>query len=177
MKNLLIIGASNSTTSINKSFARHAGSLINGTDHTTLDLNEYEMPIYSSERESHSGIPDAAQRFVELIESADGVILSLAEHNGSYSAAFKNVLDWSSRQKQKLWSERPMLLLSTSPGERGGSTVLAAAEGSLPYLGANVIDTFSLPSFYDNYSEGVGITDEDLKAQFESVVSRFSQAL
>ncbi|GAB5558509.1 MAG: NAD(P)H-dependent oxidoreductase [Synoicihabitans sp.] len=177
MKKLLIIGASNSATSINKSFARYAGTLIHGSDLAVLDLNEYEMPIYSPERESHSGIPETAQRFVELIETVDGVILSLAEHNGSYSAAFKNVVDWSSRHKQKLWSERPMLLLSTSPGGRGGSTVLAAAEGSFPHLGAKVIGTFSLPSFYDNYNEGVGITDEDLKSQFKSVVTHFSKAL
>jgi len=177
MKKILIIGASNSATSINKALAIYAGSLIEGSDNNVLDLNEYEMPIYSPERESSDGIPDAAKSVVKHIESADGIILSLAEHNGSYSTAFKNILDWSTRHKQKLWSDKPLLLLSTSPGARGGATVLSAAEASFPHLGAKVVATFSLPSFYDNYNEGEGISDEGLKSQLESVVTKFSESI
>lgn len=177
MKKIVIFGASNSSTSINRSLATYAGSLLQGTDTVVLDLNDYEMPIYSPERESADGIPQAAQTFVQQIESANGLIVSLAEHNGTYSAAFKNILDWDSRQKQKLWSEKPMLLLSTSPGARGGATVLAAAEASFPRLGAQLLGTFSLPSFYDNFSPDNGISDLALKSELESAVQLLSEAL
>lgn len=177
MKKIIIIGASNSTTSINRSLATYAASLLQNTENVVLDLNDYEMPIYSPERESGDGVPQAAQNFVQLIESADGLIVSLAEHNGSYSAAFKNVLDWTSRHKQKLWSEKAMLLLSTSPGARGGATVLAAAEGLFPRLGAKVVATFSLGSFYDNFNQESGISDSALQSQLESAVAKFSEAL
>lgn len=177
MKKILILAASNSTTSINRSLAVAAGQLVENSERTVLDLNDYEMPLYSPEREASGGVPDAAQRFVTLIEASDAVILSLAEHNGSYGAAFKNVLDWSTRHKQKLWSEKPMLLLSTSPGARGGATVMAAAQQTFPHLGAEIKASFSLPAFYDNFSESEGITDIVLHSQFKAVVAQLVTAL
>ena len=177
MKKILILAASSSTTSINRVLATAAGNLIEGSERTVLDLNDFEMPLYSPDREASGGVPDTAQRFVAHIEASDAVILSLAEHNGSYSAAFKNVLDWSSRHKQKLWSEKPMLLLSTSPGARGGATVMAAAQQTFPHLGAAIKASFSLPSYYDNFSEADGVTDPVLQSQFKAVVAQLVAGL
>ena len=177
MKKILTFGGSNSTTSINRTLATYAGSLLEGCDCTSLDLNEFTMPIYSPEIESIHGVPEEAKRFVEYIESADGIILSLAEHNGSYSAFFKNILDWCSRHKQKLWSDKPMLIMSTSPGARGGSTVLDAAKTTFPHLGAKITSTYSLPSFYENFTNEEGISDSDLKSRLVSAVDQFSTAL
>lgn len=177
MKKILVIGASNSTTSINKTLATYAGSLIKGFESEVLDLNDFEMPIYSPELETIDGIPEEASILIQKIEESEGVIISFAEHNGSYSAAFKNILDWSSRQKQKLWSDKPVLMLSTSPGGRGGSTVLSAAQATFPHLGANIIALFSLPLFYENFDNEKGITDSDLKSQFESALHRLSEVL
>ena len=177
MKKLLVLGASNSTTSINKAFATYASSFVKDAETVILVLNDFEMPIYSPEREESGGVPDAVKSLVETIASVDGIILSLAEHNGSYSAAFKNVLDWSSRHGQKLWSNKPMLLLSTSPGGRGGATVLAAAATTFPHLGANVTEMFSLPAYYDNFSDAEGVTDADLLSKLQAAISVFSDAL
>ncbi|MFM1944402.1 MAG: hypothetical protein RI897_3384 [Verrucomicrobiota bacterium] len=177
MKKILTIGASNSTTSINRTLARYAASFLKGCACESLDLNDFEMPIYSPERESSTGVPNEAQRLVTYIESSAGIILSLAEHNGNYSAAFKNILDWASRHKQRVWSDKPMLLMSTSPGGRGGATVLNAAKTSFPHLGANVISSYSLPSFYSNFDVNEGITNPELKLQLESAVEGFAKAL
>ena len=176
-KRLLIIGASKSANSINRTLAGYAGSLISDSESTILDLNDFEMPIYSGEREESGGIPEEARIFVQKIEEADGIILSLAEHNGSYSAAFKNILDWSIRHKQKLWSEKPVLLLSTSPGGRGGATVLEAAKQTFPHLGAKIAATFSLPSFYDKFSEESGINDAELNTELRNAVDLFTKAV
>ena len=122
-------------------------------------------------------MPEAAVEFIEHIEGADAIILSLAEHNGSYTAAFKNLLDWSSRHQQKLWSEKPMLLLSTSPGARGGASVMAAANATFPHLGADIKASFSLPNYSDNFCAKQGITDPVLAGQFKATVNQFAQAL
>lgn len=177
MSKILVIGASNSTTSINRVLASHAAKQLTSVELTRLDLNDFEMPLYSPEREEANGVPDAAKRFVALIAASDGVILSLAEHNGSYTAAFKNVLDWASRHQSKLWSDKPMLLLSTSPGGRGAASVMEAATSRFPHLGAKVSASFSLPAFYDNYSEESGITDEVLRSHFGEAVARFQETL
>ena len=47
-----------------------------------------------------------------------------------------------------------MFLMSTSPGARGGKTVLDTAKTYFPYLGGNIVSDFSLPSFYDNFKDG-----------------------
>ena len=148
---ILAIGASNSTNSINKKFAEWAAAQVQGADVTLVDLNDYEMPLYSIDRERASGIPDLAKMFKELILESDGLVISFAEHNGSYSTAFKNVYDWISRLEKPIWANKPTLLLATSPGGRGGQTVLGHAMATLPYRGAIVASSFSLPFFSKNF--------------------------
>ncbi len=83
-----------------------------------------------------NGIPEGASKFSSLLDNYDGFILSLAEHNGSYAAAFKNIFDWSSRVERNVFRDKPLLLMATSPGGRGGATVLNAAATSFPHMGA-----------------------------------------
>ena len=177
MAKLLAIGASTSSKSINRAFAAYAASLIEAGDVVAIDLNEFEMPIYSADREENGGIPEAAKAFVSTVGASDAIILSLAEHNGSYTAAFKNIMDWASRHERKLWAGKPMLLLSTSPGPRGAASVLAAASATFPHLGAEVAASFSLPSFGDNFSAEAGISDPNLKRVFGEALAQFSAAI
>ena len=142
-----------------------------------MDLNNFEMPIYSIDREENDGIPQLALTLADKIKKAEGMIISFAEHNSSYTVAFKNVLDWMSRSKIKPWQDKKMLLLSTSPGGRGGKSVLTTATTSFPHFGANVIASFSLPSYHKNFSEAEGIVDASLKQSFDEAIQAFSQAL
>lgn len=176
MKNILTIGASTSSKSINKKFAEFAASKIENIKVVKTDLNSFELPIYSSDIEEEIGIPENAVKFKELIDSVDGVVLSLAEHNGLPSAAFKNLFDWLSRIDQNIWLNKPMLLLATSPGARGGSSVLNIMKNMLPYFGGNVISDFSLPSFYQNFSDE-GITDKSLSEGLDKSIKEFNKIL
>jgi NAD(P)H-dependent FMN reductase len=176
MKKILVIPGSSSKKSINKELAAYSASQVTNAEYEVIDLNDYELPLYSVDREEEFGIPIQAIELVQKIENSDGVIVSLAEHNGSYAAAFKNILDWASRHKQGLWSEKSMLLMSTSPGARGGATVLQSAATSFPFLGAKVVATYSLPSFYDNFSVE-GIVEEELKSKFNESLDTFAKAL
>ena len=92
MKKIIAIGASNSKNSINKTFAAYAANKVKGTTVTILDLNDYPLPIYSIDLESEAGIPENAKKFDQQIQEADGIVISLAEHNGSYSAVFKKYI-------------------------------------------------------------------------------------
>lgn len=177
MSKLLVFAGSNSSQSINRALATYASLQLEGFTKIALDLNDFAMPIYSADIESTDGIPEPAKAFVAEIETCDGIILSLAEHNGSYSAAFKNVYDWASRVKQDLWSNKPMLLMATSPGKRGGANVLGAASGYFPHMGGNITATFSLPSFNTTFDKANGITDADLKAAFDASLAKFTDAL
>jgi NAD(P)H-dependent FMN reductase len=176
MKNILTIGASTSSISINKIFAEFAASKIENIKVVKSDLNNFELPIYSSDLEEEISIPENAIKFKELIDSVDGIILSLAEHNGLPSAAFKNLFDWLSRIDQNIWLEKPMLLLATSPGARGGANVLGIMKNMLPYFGGNIISDFSLPSFYENFSNA-GIADKTLSEEFDKSIKAYNKIL
>lgn len=176
MKKILVFAGSNSKASINKQLAVFAGQQLANSELTTLDLNDFDLPLYGIDLENDSGIPQAAHDFLAQIRSCDGIILSLAEHNGAYSTAFKNVFDWMSRIDGKLWSEKPMLLMASSPGGRGGSSVLEIASKRFPYMGGNVVATFSLPKFNEHFSED-GIREETLAQEFSKAMEAFHKSL
>ena len=111
MKKILAFGASTSSNSINRQLAWHAAGLAPDAEVTRLDLRDLEIPLYSTDAEASAGVPKDALKFLELVRAHDAVVVSLAEHNGSYTAAFKNLYDWASRADQKVWADKPMLLL------------------------------------------------------------------
>jgi len=170
-KKIIAFGASSSTNSINKQLAAYAASQFENADVEVLDLNDYEMPIFSLDREAKSGIPKLAHRFFEKLGTADLIIVSLAEHNGAYSTAFKNIFDWTSRINPKFFQGKQTLILATSPGPRGGLTVLEIAKNRFPFQGAVINGSFSLPSFNDNFSTNEGITNEQLKSDLLEIIA------
>lgn len=176
MKKIITIAGSNSQKSINKSLITYTSGLLKGLEIIQIDLNDYVLPIYGVDFEDENTIPTAVKKLDRLFNSADGFIVSLAEHNGSYAAVFKNIIDWLSRVNMKVWREKPMLLMATSPGARGGATVLESASAYFPFMGANITDVFSLPSFYDNFNNGQ-ISDEGLVADIHSMVNKFQSVI
>ena len=170
------MGGSSSKNSINKILAEYAGGLLKNAKLTKVDLNDFEMPLFSVDVENEQGFPKGALALNEIIEKADGFVISLAEHNGAYSAAFKNAFDWLSRIEGKVWRNKPMLLLSTSSGIRGGKSVLEIALGKFPYMGANIVGSMSFPLFNENFKEGE-IVNSDLKENLQNLVDEFENAL
>ena len=171
MKKIIAFGASSSKTSINKQLATYAVKQFKDVEVEILDLNDYEMPIFSVDKETDNGIPQSAHDFYSKLGTADLIVISFAEHNGAYSAAFKNIFDWTSRINAKTFQEKQTLLLSTSPGPRGGSSVLEIAKNRFPFQGAVVKGSFSLPSFYENFDAVNGIINDEYKNQLMGIVN------
>lgn len=170
MKKIIAFAGSSSKTSINKQLTTYAANLFENASVEVLDLNDYEMPVFSVDKEKEHGIHSLAHDFYAKIGSADLIVLSLAEHNGAYSAAFKNLLDWTSRINAKTFQEKEMLLLATSPGARGGGSVLDIATKRFPYQGGIVKGSFSLPSFYENFDVVHGIIHPEYKMQLLEII-------
>lgn len=170
-KKIIAFGASSSRNSINKQLATFAANQFKNAEVEILDLNDYEMPLFSVDKEKENGIHNLAQQFYDKIGLADFIIISFAEHNGAYSSAFKNLLDWTSRINAKTFQEKPMLLMATSPGARGGSSVLDIATKRFPFQGGIVKGTFSLPTFYENFDAVHGIINPEFKNQLEEIIN------
>lgn len=174
---ILAIPASNSRNSINRQLLGYVAEILADTHDTQvefLDLNDYEMSIYSPEREAE-GIPDKAQRFFDAIGQSDAVIVSYAEYNGSFTPAWKNTYDWASRIDQRVYQDKPVLMLAASPGPRAGAGVLGAATMSAPHFGAELVGSLGVGSFYQSF-EG-SIVDEELDATLRTLVGSLVSAV
>ena len=169
---LLAFAASSSRNSINKQLVTYAASLVSNAEVEILDINDYEMPLFSEDREQELGQPDAAKRFFRKIGAADALLIAFAEHNGSYTAAYKNLYDWTSRIDPKVYQGKPMVLLATSPGPGGASSMLATAKTSAPFGGGVVKADLSLASFYDIFdTDSQQLTDAVAQARLEAALS------
>ncbi|MFI0428990.1 NADPH-dependent FMN reductase [Mariniflexile sp. HMF6888] len=176
MKKIIVFAGTNSRESINKKLATYASGFVDNVSIDILDLNDFEMPLFGVDLEKEKGIPENAHKFLDLIKASDGIIVSLAEHNGAYSTAFKNIFDWMSRIDGKLWNNKPMLLMATSPGARGGASVLEIAKSRFPFMGGNIVSEFSLPSFGENFKEGK-IVDPGLYSSLLKAITEFRNNL
>lgn len=173
---IIAFGASNSKKSINQQLAKYATLQFKSDETELLDLNDYQCPVFSIDDENEHGFPAKAKEFVSKLDEADLLIISLAEHNGSYTAAFKNLFDWGSRVKLKLF-EKKMLLLSATPGQGGGKCVLETAKTRFPKHGAEVLATFSLPKFGENFNVEKGIINAELKSEFDSIITSVKEKI
>lgn len=170
---IIAFGASTSRTSINKQLAAYAASFIKDAEVQVLDLNDFELPLFNVDIEAELGQPQAAKDFLAAIAGADALVISFAEHNGSYTAAYKNLFDWASRITGEVFAGKPAVYLSTSPGPGGAGSVLASAIGSAKFFAADVKASLSVPSFYDNFdSEANELSNLELKAELAKVMAK-----
>lgn len=170
--NVIAFAGSSSKNSINKKLAAFAMSFFDEENCELLDLNDFEVPIYSIDREKEIGIPEKITTFAHKIDNADLLLISVAEHNGNYPAAFKSLYDWISRiPDRKVFNGTPVFLMTTSPGARGGASSMEIASKRFPRDGAKLISTYSLPNFFDNFKEGK-IISSDFMEGFEQEISK-----
>ena len=172
---IVAFAASNSQQSINKQLVTYAASLIDDAETEILDLNDYELPLFSVDKEKELGQPQTAADFLAKLGQADAILISFAEHNGSYSAGYKNLFDWCSRINPKVFQNKPMVLLASSPGARGGASVLAAALTSAPFFSGVVKANLSVPSFNENFDIASGkLTNSEMDAALRKAVKALS---
>ena len=176
MKNILAFAGSNSSKSINNQLLSYVVSLI---DSATVDLKtaaELDIPLYSIDTEEKEGIPQTVQALAEQIKASDGLIVSVAEHNGNVTAYFKSVLDWLSRHDRHFLLDTPILLLSTSPGGGGADSARAITEKTLPYFKGDIVASQGIGGFYDLFENHV-IKDKEIESELHGNIDTLLKAL
>ncbi len=138
-----------------------------------MNMANYPFPMYSEDYEKENGFSNSLVEVKNDIQNADGLIISVNEHNSNPSAYFKNFVDWLSRLDRDFIKDKKILLMSTSPGKRGGIGAHEVVKTMLTRFGANLIVDFSLPSFYQNFEEGKGITNEEFAKTHQKAVADF----
>ncbi len=176
MKNIVAFSGSNSSKSINQQLVHIAANMVQGANVQIVNIRDYEAVIYGQDEEDSNDFPTSMVEFHKIIQSADGFIVSSPEHNGSMPAALKNTIDWLSRMGGKVFNDKPAVFLSTSPGPRGGASVLAHLLAIMPYQGANVVGGHSLGSFFDKVQEAELVEGED-KSKIEALINELVTAI
>lgn len=175
---ILAFAASNSRQSINKALVSCAAKVLKAEFYPDakieiLDINDFDIPIFGVDFEREVGEPKAARRFYEKIGSADILLISYAEHNGHYTAFYKNLFDWTSRISKEVYQGKPAVFFSVSTGANGAKSVLHAATTSAEYFGADLKASLSVPSFDDNFDLEKGkLTNDDLQSDLVAALRK-----
>lgn len=128
MIKILAFAGSSRKDSFNKKLIKIAakGAEDAGAKVTLIDLIDYDMPLFNEDLEKAQGMPEKAQKFKNLIDENDAILLASPEYNGAFSPLLKNVLDWASRSQGendsalRVFKGKPVVIMSTSPGQLGG---------------------------------------------------------
>jgi len=175
---ILAFAASNNPQSINQQLALSVAHLLPQAQVTTLNIDDYELPLYSERREAELGSPAQVQDFLQQIAAVDGLIVSFAEHNGTFTAAFKNLYDWASRSQKRIFQHKPALFLAAAPGPGGAQSVLQAAVKAAPFMGAELSGAVSVANFYQVFdTQYQQLKDATLFIQLQTAALNLQQQI
>lgn len=178
MSTILAFAGSNSSTSINYELVTYLTTQLQENSFELLKLSDIDLIVYSEDEQRTNGFPASIHQINKYIQASEGIIISVNEHNSNPSAFFKNVLDWLSRLERKFFEGKKVFLLSTSNGARGGMSSLEVVKNLIPRFGGEVVDTFSFPSFSENFSTvDKTITNEELKKEILEKLHYFENQL
>ncbi len=145
--NILVFAGSTRADSYNKKLAAEATQIARnlGGHVTLIDLKDYPMPFYDADLEK-KGMPKNAKKFRDLLIANDAVIIVSPEYNSSLPAVEKNAIDWASRGEngapsREAFQDKKFVLMSASPGKRGGARALVHLRAIIEDVGGDVLPT------------------------------------
>ena len=164
MKKIIAFAGSNSKNSINQRLIEAISKLIGQHEVEVINLANYAAPVYGIDHEIEYGVPDSIKDLFSVFNTSDAFIVAIPEHNGSMPAVLKNTIDWLSRVESgvKVFREKPVVFVSTSPGPRGAQSALSHVVEIMPYRGAHVVGSLSFGSFDSHFVDGVMTAESEL---------------
>ncbi len=180
---LLVIAGSERAGAYSRHLARVAAAAArrDGCEVTEFDLRALALPIYDGDIEHADGVPAAALPLRDAIAAHDALLLVTPEYNGFPTPLVINAFDWMSRIPATApggggtaaTANRPVALLSSSPGPLGG---LRAMNLMRQYLAGNfamivVPQQFALGRAGEAFDEGGALKDAKAQQMVESVLA------
>jgi chromate reductase, NAD(P)H dehydrogenase (quinone) len=118
---LLVFAASHRAESYNRKLAALSAEYLTSKN-VTVDFAEYadfDMPVYN-DVVATDNVPVPARVFAHRAANAEGILVCSPEYNWSYPGSLKNIIDWTSRITPAPLKGKTALLMSATPGARGG---------------------------------------------------------
>ena len=183
---ILVFGGSLRRDSFNQKLAAvaAAGASAAGSEVTVISLRDFPLPVFDSDLESASGMPEPARALKQLFLSHHGLIIASPEYNSSVTAALKNAIDWVSRAESDseppvaAFSGKSAILCAASPGALGGLRGLVHLRSILGNLGVTVLpDQIAVGKAHEAFSPDGTMTDPKLAARVQSLGSQLASHL
>lgn len=168
---ILAFAGSNSSKSINHQLVEYVAKQLPEFDTEVIRLTDFNIPMYGIDIENN-GFPEGVKLLHSKIRDANGVVISVPEHNGNVTAFFKSIIDWLSRYDREFLKDKKWLLLSTAPGQRGGASSLAITQKTLNYFKGELVGSYSLGNFSKVFTND-DIINDTIKNDIEAVVDKF----
>lgn len=143
-----------------------------------IDLNDIPMPFYNGDIEAAQGLPDNAKILRDRMIQSQVIIISTPEYNSSVSGVLKNALDWVSRNEKgepskDAFKGKKFIILSASPGQRGGARALEHLQAIIENVGGTVMpQKMALPNAYNAFNEQGHLKDQSQIDQLMIVVKQ-----
>jgi len=111
-----------------------------GQKNTIINLVDLDLPLYTSYKEEHDGIPPAIYKLITQMQSASAYLFVTPEYNYSIPPMLTNAIAWISRSDGDFRSNftHKFIQLATHSGS-GGSDVMNAMRSQFSRLGAIVM--------------------------------------
>lgn len=173
---ILVTSGSTRRASVHSAIARAVDDELGrrGRSHLLVDLAEFEMPLYHGDHEAERGVPDAARRLADLLQSSGGLLVATPEYNGAVTPLLKNTVDWVTRVDIGVLRDTFIGLIAASPGRGGGARGLAMVRSWFGAMRLTLADAdLSLPSIADSVLEEEGSGHRRLGPPASTAVDEF----
>ncbi len=142
-----------------------------GGEVTLVDLNELSLPLYHGDEEDAHGLPPAAVKLIELVNTHQGLLIASPEYNSFITPLLKNTVDWISRADENPFTGKVAAVVSASPGALGGVRSMMHARHLLLHLGCHVVPAqCMLPKAHEAFDAAGGLKDARTLKSVEAVV-------
>ena len=173
---ILAFSGSSRRESLNQKFLNAAVAAVRaaGGEVTEINLKDYPLPIYDGDFEDAHGLPENANKLVDLIKGHAGLLIASPEYNTMNTPLLKNTIDWCTRADDSPFPGRVAAVISASPGLYGGIRSLKLAQQLLLHLGCHVVPAQpSLPQANKAFDEAGKLTNERAQKTLEEMAAKF----
>lgn len=171
---ILAFAASLRVASFNRKLIGQAANILRSVPDVDVDLadfREFEMPMYDGDLELREGIPAGGLELIKRTQSADGVVVSTPEYNGSIPGTLKNAIDWASRAEPTPLEGKPILLIGASPGGLGAVRSLWHTRVPFEVIGAHVYpEMMGVPRAHQAFDDNGNLGDPNQFSRLQGLL-------
>ena len=176
---ILAISGSLRAASYNTALLRAAAELAPEGVEIQLYQGLDRLPHYNEDHD-HDDPHGEVQRLRDEIATADAVLISTPEYNGSIPGHLKTAVDWASRPFNRgsaLWG-KPVVVIGASVTDYGAVWAQDHLKKALGLAGARVLDIdLPVPKARDRFGPGGQLTDPDTREQLAAALEDLAKHL